>query len=921
MATSETDHAMSTDWAAILTPNPRSNQAVPQGHNPSTEQSGNEASQDSIMEDAPNLRAAEAIAVEDHLSEVAANAQLTAEQRATLRSQIVGLATTLSDTRQGLIDQNARLTSQINDSSTRMTSQVNELAHRVTALRDMATSIPDDHLTHSDDSGADEDYDEDYDEGDEGDSLDGEEIDPNGRILGFYPLHEDASVPDELELKAISNMPEPDATDDDHFTKKTFFDPKDPEIIPGESGMIVWDLDKVYGTNEQPCLERVMFSETVLIGGYKWRIKLFPHGSANTDRLSVFVENLDIAGRPDIDWPTLPFPAFHDPELTDDPDAHTKEPTVAAQIAIVIYNPKEPRVNVFHHDAHQFSTLNPDHGWPRFTSVPWYELHRRSYRQRVPLSQNDKLSIKAYIRIVQDPTRSLWRHEKPFPAIVVRRTGLAPLGDKGLVLSTLTFLLHYRPLRDAVMQLYTAPVGAHAKFFGAMFHCQLLHMRTREPEVLDYDVRLLRQGMQELGMPDYQSFQHSDVLSALDMIFGNAILCGQLNAQYLAPERRIRLPATQKSSIQKLIKASVQQPTTPEGMQVFELQRQVFDTSKRCWKKMFKKITMDDQIVIGETSYTLFALITHKGNLRSGQYRTYFRPGGLDALWYSYNGWDVDCLTRKQAVTAHEGSGGVLESRLGRDGVSMSNAAQAKLEIEPVAYVAFYVRDDVGTTAFDMSVQEKLVFPKWVQDVSAKKPHETIFTPEEIAASVAPGREARTDGDVTMTDNLDKKRQLKKVSRTYFSQPSHVGTIDPKTNLYHGHGKHISLSGDSYSGFFDAGLRQGYGTMIYGNGDTYSGTWAADMHEGEGTFTEHVTGNKYIGQWKEGKKYGKGVTHWEVSEEEKGLCRICYAGRADTAFSECGHLVACYTCAAQLRECPVCRKRVRGVLRIFPVGD
>ena len=47
------------------------------------------------------------------------------------------------------------------------------------------------------------------------------------------------------------------------------------------------------------------------------------------------------------------------------------------------------------------------------------------------------------------------------------------------------------------------------------------------------------------------------------------------------------------------------------------------------------------------------------------------------------------------------------------------------------------------------------------------------------------------------------------------------------------------------------------GTFIYNNGDKYVGEFKEGARDGKGKYT-YTNGNKYIGQWTEGKKNGKG---------------------------------------------------------------
>jgi hypothetical protein len=51
-------------------------------------------------------------------------------------------------------------------------------------------------------------------------------------------------------------------------------------------------------------------------------------------------------------------------------------------------------------------------------------------------------------------------------------------------------------------------------------------------------------------------------------------------------------------------------------------------------------------------------------------------------------------------------------------------------------------------------------------------------------------------------------------------------------------------------------------------------------------------------------------------------CAICMDNQRNSAFYDCGHLCCCYFCATGVQQgtgkCPVCRKRIVAVLRIYP---
>lgn len=134
---------------------------------------------------------------------------------------------------------------------------------------------------------------------------------------------------------------------------------------------------------------------------------------------------------------------------------------------------------------------------------------------------------------------------------------------------------------------------------------------------------------------------------------------------------------------------------------------------------------------------------------------------------------------------------------------------------------------------------------------------------------------------------------------------------------FHGHGIHIAPTGHQYTGDFVQEDRSGLGKLIYPNGDVYEGGFKKNERDGRGTFVEKRTGNRYEGGFKEDKRSGKGVTYWEVAQEDEQLCQICYGEAQDALFYDCGHVCACLGCARQVENCPICRRAVKGVVRIY----
>jgi hypothetical protein len=152
----------------------------------------------------------------------------------------------------------------------------------------------------------------------------------------------------------------------------------------------------------------------------------------------------------------------------------------------------------------------------------------------------------------------------------------------------------------------------------------------------------------------------------------------------------------------------------------------------------------------------------------------------------------------------------------------------------------------------------------------------------------------------------------------YFSSEYYKGEI---VNGYpHGHGIQIYHSGATYNGSFRLGQRYGHGLYTFQNGDTYDGDWVDNQQHGTGTYVEAASGNTYVGGWQNDKKFGAGVTHWKNAQESERLCRICWDGEAEAAFYDCGHVVACLTCAREVQTCPVCRKRVLSSMKLYYVA-
>jgi hypothetical protein len=55
----------------------------------------------------------------------------------------------------------------------------------------------------------------------------------------------------------------------------------------------------------------------------------------------------------------------------------------------------------------------------------------------------------------------------------------------------------------------------------------------------------------------------------------------------------------------------------------------------------------------------------------------------------------------------------------------------------------------------------------------------------------------------------------------------------------------------------------------------------------------------------------------QIVLDDKDLCKICMENPVECAIVECGHTCLCLTCAAPLKQCPVCRQPIVKVLKLF----
>ena len=585
-------------------------------------------------------------------------------------------------------------------------------------------------------------------------------------------LKEDTSAPDDRELKTIEDLgTEVSALDHEHWEKLINEPLDDPEYVPDAAGRITWTVKGVHGTTERPNREKIMRSPSVLIGGYYWNIKYFPHGNDGTEQLSIYIEcsptpyeddepektgvsatssgskeDKTTAESSNHDSPTAN--TSHDTATTsniidttssttgqdrpmEDTQSSTKQSQakapsswgIAAQIGCVLYNPEEPRVNVYQKGCHRYYNESVDWGWTRFHG-PWDEIHKRQRLQRQALLRNDTLAFTAYIRTIKDDTKSLWWHPPkdsptwdsramtgvpPFECPVYQSSAMVAVVSAWVHLQPIRNLIHSieiswddtKRIRPAVEELQDICAEAEScacsdasedhnvnlknlvsilNFYGAKIDSKADAVKIWETlrRVLNYEVSGL-QNVDDGNGSGADIFKKVLLLKQPDPL-NNADPAAKYprvphTGRYVSPE-------LEPHSVQETLdKASSDEnaafriwqsfegqrqeaPLQPTILQI-ELHRQGYKEEARKWQKLTHQITIDESIVFNGKPYTLYGMIVHSGALESNEYYSIIRPEGPKTRWIKYAGDNherkVTILTSKQAIQAHEGTGDVAE--------------------------------------------------------------------------------------------------------------------------------------------------------------------------------------------------------------------------------------------------------------------
>ena len=102
--------------------------------------------------------------------------------------------------------------------------------------------------------------------------------------------------------------------------------------------------------------------------------------------------------------------------------------------------------------------------------------------------------------------------------------------------------------------------------------------------------------------------------------------------------------------------------------------------------------------------------------------------------------------------------------------------------------------------------------------------------------------------------------------------------------------------GDKYVGEYKDGKKNGQGTYTYAEYGKYIGEWKDNQWNGQGTYT-YANGDKYVGEWKDDKMYGLGTYTWTDGTSDTGywlkgkfipdICEDMGLTKGSDGFSQC----------------------------------
>ncbi|KAH9530976.1 hypothetical protein CY35_19G012400 [Sphagnum magellanicum] len=241
-----------------------------------------------------------------------------------------------------------------------------------------------------------------------------------------------------------------------------------------QTGKFTWTLDHFSKINL-----RKHYSESFLVGGYKWRVLLFPKGN-NVDHLSIY---LDVA-----DSQTLPYGWSR-----------------FAHFSLAVVNQYDPKITVKKDTQHQFNARESDWGFTSF--MPLQEL----YDPMRGFLVNDTLVLEADVNVRK--VVDYWAYDSK------KETGFVGLKNQGATCymnSLLQTLYHLAYFRKAVYHMPTTENDMPSNSIPLALQSLFYKIQYSDTSVATKDLT------KSFGWDTYDSFMQHDVQEL------NRVLCEKL---------------------------------------------------------------------------------------------------------------------------------------------------------------------------------------------------------------------------------------------------------------------------------------------------------------------------------------------------------------------------------------------------------
>ncbi|MCO5571925.1 hypothetical protein L7F22_025676 [Adiantum nelumboides] len=239
-------------------------------------------------------------------------------------------------------------------------------------------------------------------------------------------------------------------------------------------GKFTWRIENFSKINQ-----RKFYSDTFTVGGYKWRVLLFPKGN-NVDYLSIY---LDVA-----DAPTLPYGW-----------------TRFAHFSLAIVNQYDAKLSIRKDTQHQFNARENDWG---FTS---FMLLQDSYDGNKGFLVNDTLVVEADVNVRK--MVDYWAYDSK------KETGFVGLKNQGATCymnSLLQTLYHIPYFRKAVYHMPTTENDVPSNSIPLALQSLFYKIQYSDSSVSTKDLT------KSFGWDTYDSFMQHDVQEL------NRVLCEKL---------------------------------------------------------------------------------------------------------------------------------------------------------------------------------------------------------------------------------------------------------------------------------------------------------------------------------------------------------------------------------------------------------